>query len=895
MPVETVFLCPYTHADWAWNFYRAWHAKRYIRACEIALNLMDQHPDFTWFIDTWNDQLAPVVEHRPDLVERIAERVAEGRFGLAAGHYANPHPDRCGRETYIRNTLYGHRQFRELFPDAAFPAATHMDTIVGHSQLPQLLTKMGFSYYYGCRSRAAMDARGVPRQFLWRGLDGSAIACERAHYGVGVQMAGVDIGNWAEARQVLAREIAGAESQGTSPILSIRFGGGDDCLPLGDPTRPIPLFEYLEAWRENETVEIRFATPASFGRELAARDDLPEWEGPLDCVGWSYWHAQVGGASLARWRQRADLVLCQAETASLHAQSPYAAPLFEALWADLLSTHSHATLWLWEPDYEHFLGRVQEVVRSADELLEEARQEVLDGLTPAADGTPVVLFNPLAFDRDEALTFTFPVDEAGWTGLALLDGGGEAVLCQFVQDGMHDFGRSPDGRRYVRECRVTARVAVPACGYATVYVQQDNEAKTAALFELAPTSVVAGDLSADTRNGSLDAVALRGLGSLVQRLDLAFEEIEEASTNARMSRAATLTGPDVPAPDLPDKAFGGHTMHYGPVIGRQSFRVEQWSVMEAGPLGARLFFRGSIADNPAELEAFVHADRPRIDCEARVYVVQPKSGYFLASVTPTFEGLLHVDVPFGVEPRVPVSEPYGVGIIERGEFESFWGFSWCDLSDGRRGVAILAEPGQQGYRYRDGRLEHFLLKTIAPDNLRGKRWTTKHRTGLGYQAFRFALVLHRGDWREAQLYREIERWRQPLVAREVLGRPDGSLPDAGRGLAVGPDNVMLSAFFQDYQDVVLRVYENEGRETRAEVELPGELPEAELIDLLGQPIDEGRAIQQDGRRLAFDVAPWEIVTLRFPSPEVRGEFPFDLPPEEPPEPEEPPTHPRWRT
>ena len=905
MPVETVYLLPYTHADWAWNCYRAWHAKRYIRTFEIALDLMDEHPDFTWFIDTWTDQFRPVLDNRPDLVKRIRPRVTEKRFGLAAGHYSNPHPDRTGREAYIRNTLYGQRHFREVFPDAEFPTASHMDCIVGHSQLPQLLTNMGYTYYYGCRSMGALDARSVPRQFRWVGLDGSHIACERAHYGEGGRMAGVDIGDWPRAREVFARDIATAERHGTSPIISFRFGQGDDCLPLGDPTNPLPLFEYLAAWRAREDVEVRFGTPATFGQALAARDDLPEWRGPLDCVGWSYWHGQVGRESLCRWRMRADTALCQVEATCSHALGGYPAPLIEALWADLLSTHSHATLWLWEADYDEFLDRVKEVVRSADELRDEVRQDIVEQIEPAADGAPVVVFNPLPFDREEVCHFLFPIDEAGPTGLAIADAEGHAVPCQFAQDGMHDFGRAPDGKRLLRECRVAARVRVPASGYATVYVRPDNAADTAARFELAPKEVVAGALAADTRNGYLDAITLEGLGTLVERLDLVFEEIEESNVNARLDRAATLTGPDgPPMADLPDKAFGGHSMHYGPVVGRSSFRVEQWSLMERGPLGSRLFFRGSVAGNPTELEAFVHAGTSRIDCEARVHVVQPRSGFFLASVRPTFHGLLHVDIPFGVEPRVPVSEPYNTSIIERGEFESFWGYSWADVSDGRRGVAILSEPGQQGYRWRDGRLEHFLLKTIAPDNLRGKRWTTKHRTGMGYQSFRFALLLHNGTWRDARLYREVERFRQPLAPHEALCKPEGTMPNTGRGLTVGPDNVMLSGFFQDHAatppQFVVRVYENEGRQTTADIQLPFAPAEAALSDLLCRPVEDDRPVTVDERHVAFDLAPWEIATLCFREgepPELPTPPQAPEPPEPPqaPEPPGPPsTHPRWR-
>jgi len=52
MHVESISLMPYCHADWAWGYDRAWHERRYIRSFEIALDLMDEHPEFTWFIDT---------------------------------------------------------------------------------------------------------------------------------------------------------------------------------------------------------------------------------------------------------------------------------------------------------------------------------------------------------------------------------------------------------------------------------------------------------------------------------------------------------------------------------------------------------------------------------------------------------------------------------------------------------------------------------------------------------------------------------------------------------------------------------------------------------------------------------------------------------------------------
>ena len=41
MSVERVIVAPYSHSDWAWICYRRWHEKRYIRAFELVLDLMD--------------------------------------------------------------------------------------------------------------------------------------------------------------------------------------------------------------------------------------------------------------------------------------------------------------------------------------------------------------------------------------------------------------------------------------------------------------------------------------------------------------------------------------------------------------------------------------------------------------------------------------------------------------------------------------------------------------------------------------------------------------------------------------------------------------------------------------------------------------------------------------
>jgi alpha-mannosidase len=206
-------------------------------------------------------------------------------------------------------------------------------------------------------------------------------------------------------------------------------------------------------------------------------------------------------------------------------------------------------------------------------------------------------------------------------------------------------------------------------------------------------------------------------------------------------------------------------------------------------------------------------------------------------------------------------EPFNMALMERKDFPAFCALSWADVSDGEAGAAILAEEGQQGFRMRDGRLEHFLLKTIAPENIRGRRWSNPYRTGLGPQEFRFAILLHQGDWRRARLYREVEEYRQPIAARDYNILLSGRGADRSEGLVVSPENVMLSGLYRDGKATMLRIYENEGRRTRATVSIPFKVRKARRTNLIGEEERSARKASLKDGKLSLALAPWEIVTL----------------------------------
>ena len=863
MNVERVIVAPYSHSDWAWISYRRWHEKRYIRAFELVLDLMDAGTGFTWFIDSWHEQFLPIRENRPDLVERMKPHVAAGRFGLGPGMFTNPAHNLCTREVLIRNVLYGQRCFRELFGDAVddvtFQMGSHIDVCRWHSQIPQLMSRMGFRAMLIGRPVAAMDVKRIAQQFRWRGADGTELPCHRM---TSYAMFAYSPYEADSLDKALADELATAEKFGSGPASLLMFGWDDDCLPLGEPCWQYDLFGAIETWNRNHDVQVALGTPDALARELAGyAHSLPVVDGYLDS-GASGRVTENNHDNLFDLHFRAGQAAAQAERANMHFADAYPEGELRAMWEDILAFHPHAMAWLWQRDYEPMMLAAKTAERTALALRDQARRAATERIKPACDGRPIVFFNSLAFDRTESCEFYFALDEAGATGFRLTDGAGNALPTQFVGDSYRGIGHYDDSKRMRCGWRIRTEVTVPANGHATAYLQVDNDAKPAGKFELGPTSLEVGPLTIEMPSGVIESVSHKTLGKLLERLDIVFIETDDGQTNPILNRKETLTGRGDPTPWPPSPQWQHEWQNDGVEVGVSGFEVEEWSLIEAGPLGARVFATGHVASNPTELEMFIHATTGRIDCEVRAYMLNPVCGYLVAEVQPPFEGACHVDIPFGVESRDMSVEPHGVEMIDRGHLKPFWGHTWADLSDGERGVAFLSQPGLIGYRLADGKFQHVLHKIIPPNKMAGARWANDSRSGLGRQRIQFSVLPHAGNWQPARLYREIEKVRQPIDGEDVLYPLTGDQPDTKRGLAVGPDNVTLSAFFKDRGQTILRIFENQGTPTRACVDLPFPASAATVCDMRNEPIADHREITISDSRIECDLGAWEILTLR---------------------------------
>ena len=831
-----IYLIPYSHSDWAWTCTRQWHEERYTVVFEDVLEIMRRNPDYRWYFDTENEQLAPFRERRPDLMDELRQRVREGRIGIAGGTITNPHPHRVGGEILIRNFVMGRRYFEREFPGVDLSVLTLNDVIYGHSQLPQIAAKCGYRYYWGTRPQC-FGEKGIPRQFVWQSPDGSRLLCARGQYGSSLSREDYSGAEWEEqaAAFIRADVLPGLEESPTGAVWIAR--GGDDVRPLRDhQEKPLDLIGLVARWNAKESAPLRFATPLDYFRDVEEHlEEVPVVEGVVDPVGWSYWYGQIGNQSLRPWRLRAEEELLRAEklatVCALRFGDPYP-PHFERLWHDLLSTCAHATLWLFEDDYDHMLSKLERTCAAAADLADEKVEQLMRAsAAPAAPGKCFFAFNPESHPRKGLVRLHLACPRRGCRSLQVQDADGKVVPAQLL-------GPVPYEDGSLKEAEVLAQVQAPALGFAALYVSELADGPEIREFE------------------PRELIILEN-----QHTELRFEGGQLVGFIDRESGIEHFSPGDHAIGDLRYHLIEDTgPYHYGPIVDTLKFVCDEALLEEEGELCARARLRGHIGDHGVEQHIAIYRTTRRIDFEVEIESAGG-DGLFRVYFPFAYEGRIAVDVPFGVEEREVAREPYGS--LERKREKVFYGSHWADYYTPDYGCALLIEPGMQGFCHfpKQRLLGHTLLKTIVHPTEGWERFETRLREGRGTQRFRYALLPHAGDWAEARVDREALEFRSPLRGYwKQSGDPAPALAESESFLECTADNVAVSSLYMEGNTVILRLWETCGQPAAdAEVRLPFSPVAAAKTDCRLFPLED--PVFVDGHILRFSLSPWEIATF----------------------------------
>jgi alpha-mannosidase len=192
------------------------------------------------------------------------------------------------------------------------------------------------------------------------------------------------------------------------------------------------------------------------------------------------------------------------------------------------------------------------------------------------------------------------------------------------------------------------------------------------------------------------------------------------------------------------------------------------------------------------------------------------------------------------------------------------GHTWADLSEATGGVSLLNDS-KYGYDAHHGVLRLTLLRNAAspdprcptPSFLFEDQEQEVEFTDTGRHEFRYALLPHRGDWRNDTV-RQAHALNAPLrFARGPLS--------TGRPCVVSDPAVVIETLkrAEDANGLILRVYEAHGGRRPVTIELPFRVASASAADLMERPApEEGPVRLTDHGGVAFDILPYEIRSFR---------------------------------
>jgi alpha-mannosidase len=609
----------------------------------------------------------------------------------------------------------------------------------------------------------------------------------------------------------------------------------------GGPTRT--MLDRADRLRDPNTVfpKIDFSTAKDFFADLDR--ELPNLKVPTwkDELYFEYHRGVYTSQADTKQRIRHDeeLMLDAEKYASLASLfgRPYAEDQFELAWKNLLFDHFHDVM----PgsgiavNYLDAKRNLEDVARSAQQITNDALDEVLAYINTQGDGVPVVVFNSLSWPRTEVIEVE--VQLPGPTKqIEVADGSGHRIESQLL---------SLDVATH--RARILVLSNVPPLGYKTYFVRPSKDVSNVDEVPASPPArrvIASGDAM---ENGSVRVKVDPQTGCVTSLVD------KRTNTEALAPAETDSGGPTTIACGNLLQAFHDKPKRWDAWNIDADFEKQHWDLdkadevklVEGGPLRAVIRVKKHFQNSTFVQDITMYAGVPRVDVKMQadwhekhilLKVAFPLSAH---SDKATFE------IPYGsIERPTTRNTP-----AEQAKFE-VPAQRWADLSDAKHGFSLLNDS-KYGYDVKGNVLRLSLL--------RSPEWPDPH-ADEGYHEFTYSLYPHGGTWRDAQTVRRgYELNYRPLAVSSQ--KHQGTLPSEHSFVQVESDNVVLTAIKKSEDDdfLVLRFYEWAGKEADVKLQLPPGAQSASETDLMERPIAD-LTLQND--TVTVHTKPYEIKTLK---------------------------------
>jgi alpha-mannosidase len=894
----TLYVVGYAHLDTQWRWEYPQVIDEFLpRTMRDNFKMFEKYPSYI-FNFSGSNRYRMMKEYWPEDYARVKRYVAAGRWFPAGSSVEEGDPLGPSAESIVRQILYGSHFFRREFgrssaeymlPDSfGFPAS--FPSILAHMGLKGFSTQKlywGSAADVGGPDSVERTPAGVPFNVgVWEGPDGRGIisALNPRPYDSNVRedfskspppsAANPAVGYTPQDFPARIRrngeasglftdftyfgpvgDIGGAPYEFSVKMLDAVVNRKRTVIPPPPPAIPSADAEGPLVQVGDGPVRVLSATAEQMFLDIPASQTarLPRYKGEFLLTNHSAGSIN-SQAYRKRWNRQNELLADAAERASVGAAwlgaRPYPLQRLNDAWTLVMGGQFHDLLpgtatpkafeFTWNDD-----------VIAANQfasVLESATEGIAAGLDTRAEGTPVVVYNPLNVRREDVAEayVSFP---AG------------------VPRGVRVFG--PEGREVPAQVagekngatKILFLADAPSVGYA-VYDVRAADAPAQTSFQDPALSVSESSLENGRyrvgidKNGDVSSVFDKSLKKelLSSPLRLAFQTERPHDWPAwNMDWADQRKAP---------RAFVG-----GPAKIR---------VAEQGP--ARVAVE---VEREAEGSKFVQTIRlsagdaaGRVEFDNRIDWRSSE-----AALKATFQLT-------AANPRATYN--WDVGTIERGnndekKFE-VPSHQWFDLADrsGAYGVTVLSDCKYGSDKPDDSTLRLTLIYTPGVGAGNGWEYHDQATQDWGRHEFTYGLAAHAGDWRGAQTDWQAQALNQPLIAFESA-RHAGALGKTLSLLQTSDSRVRVLAFkrAEESDEFVVRLVELDGR-THTNVRLRFAGAVASARELNGQEQYIGPAEVARGE-LATSFGPYQLRTfaLKLAPPRAKLKTPVSRPVELP--------------
>jgi alpha-mannosidase len=821
----------HAHLDlaWLWTVSETWEVAQ--RTFESVLKLQQEFSELT-FCHSTPALYAWIEQHRPDLFTAIKQQIAAGRWEVVGGMWVEPELNLINGESIVRQVLYGQRYVQEKFGELT-RVAWVPDSFGFCWQLPQILKQGGIEYFVTQKLHWNDTTKFPYGAFWWQSPDGTQIfSLMSPPNTTGV----MDTNPLTIAAYAVDWE--------TQTHLKDAFwlpGVGDHG---GGPTRD--MLQVAKRWQRSPFFpQLEFTTALSYLSLISRQElvgnteidkkqttdngqptsEIPIWNDEL----YLEFHrgCYTTHADQKHWNRRCEGLLYQAELfaslATITTGCSYPKLQLELAWKKVLFNQFHDIL----PGTsipEVFVEANQawqNVEQVGLEIVEASLKAIASQITlpppPQPDAQPVIVFNPLNWQRSELIAVSLPQSsEAAWD---VYDLSGEKL---------------PSQRRDVSTLLFLAK-DVPSIGYRVFWLCRgdDQPLKDAGLC--APTLAENWVLE----NEVLRVVVDPDTGDLSSVFDKVHQR-EVLSGSGNQLQAFEDSGQYWDAWNI-DPNYAQRPLP--PTL----LKSIEW--IERGIVRSRLCVVRQLGQSQFHQEYVLEAESPilkivtTVDWQERHVLVKAAFPLNLEADYATYE------IPCGAiqrptRPKTPA---------EQAKWE-VPALRWADLSEGDYGVSLLNDC-KYGYDAQPSQLRLTLL--------RSPNWPDPE-ADRGIHHFTYTLYPHSGSWHSAGTVRRAYELNLPL---QVLNNPSvgryGStlLQPIGQLLNLQAENLILMALKPSEDDAnqwILRCYECYGELAELALKSNLDLAIAQPVNLLEQPV---QLPEQSSNQQAFQIQPWKIASF----------------------------------